>query len=262
MKLPTIVTIDIETAPINGHVWGIWEQNLGLDMIGDDWTILSYAYKYLDNSKTFYADAGGRGIDQVRNDAELMRGLWEVLNAADIVVGHNVKKFDLKKINARMFEAGLPPYSPVRVIDTLSSAKTHFAFTSNKLEHLADKTGTPKLKHKKFPGFELWKECLADNPKAWAEMKRYNVRDVVATEKLYVMMRPWIANHPNLGAYSETTDEHECPKCGSTNTHREGVRVLQQGRYHRYQCGDCGGWSRGKELVIPLAKRRKMLVPS
>lgn len=264
MRRPKIVTLDIETAPLESYTWGLWDQNVGLDMIKTEWSILSYAAKTLGAKGVTYRDTGGRGVANVRDDRGLLADIWDVLNEADIVVAQNGKRFDLRKINARLLMQGFSPYSPVRVIDTLSAAKAHFGFTSNKLawmsKHLTD---APKSEHKKFPGFELWAECLKDNPKAWAEMKKYNMRDVVATEKLYKRLRPWISNHPNLGAYSPTTEEHPCPKCGSEETQKRGVTTTQQGQYHRYQCTACGSWSRGKDKVHPTKKNRKnLLVPS
>lgn len=261
MKEPKILTLDIETAPMKSYHWGLWDQNIGLDMIGDDWTILAYAAKWYGKKPILYNDVSLTGLG-VRNDTILVTELWDLLNDADIVIGHNAKKFDIKKVNARLLANSFRPYSPVRVIDTLTSTKAHFAFASNKLEYLSGKlTTNKKLKHKRFPGFELWAECLKSNPEAWSDMKKYNKRDVVATEELYTVLRPWISNHPNMGAYSDTTEQHSCPKCGSHNTQKNGVRVTQQGRYHRYQCTDCGGWSRGKEMVVSKAARAKMLVP-
>jgi predicted RNA-binding Zn-ribbon protein involved in translation (DUF1610 family) len=158
-----------------------------------------------------------------------------------------------------MLMHGLPPYSPVRVIDTLEVSKRHFAFTSNKLAWLSKYlTDTPKSEHRKFPGFDLWSEVMKDNPKAWAEMKKYNIQDVIATEELYVKLRPWISNHPNLGAYS-AGEEPRCPACGNTHLQARGVTVTQQGKYARYHCQDCGKWSRGKVMLLPLSKRRSML---
>lgn len=262
MSPPRVVTLDIETAPLESYTWGLWDQNVGLDMVKAEWTILAYAAKWHGTKGVIYNDAGGRGVLKVRDDRHLLRGLWAVLNDADLVVAQNGKKFDIKKINARLVMAGLPPYAPVRVIDTLQAAKTVFGFTSNRLEWMSKHlTNTPKSAHKKFPGFELWRECLADNPAAWAEMKKYNIRDVVATEKVYEKLRPWITNHPNMGAYSPTTAAHSCPKCQSAATQKRGVAVTQHGRYHRFQCNACGGWSRGKEMVVGKAERMKMLVP-
>lgn len=260
MKEPRIITLDIETAPMKSYHWGLWEQNIGLDMIGDDWTILSYAVKTYGKSGVMYHDTTAR--TSLRDDSALVKELWHLLNDADIIVGHNARSFDIKKINARLLCNGFGPYSPIRVVDTLTSTKANFSFPSNKLEYLTGKlTENKKLKHKRFPGFELWAQYLEANPKAWHDMKVYNKRDVVATEELYTLIRPWITNHPNMGAYSPTTVAHACPKCGSHDTAKNGVRVTQQGRYHRYQCNACGGWSRGKEMVLSLAERRKMLVP-
>lgn len=257
MSLPKVLVLDIETAPIEAYVWGLWEQNVGLDMIKSDWTILSYCAKWLDKKGLIYRDV--REQKDVRNDKHLLGDLWTLLNEAEIVVAQNGQKFDIKKINARLIQAGFPPYAPLRVVDTMLAARRHFGFSSNKLAFLSDKlTSSPKSSHKKFPGFELWAECLKGNLAAWNEMEKYNKRDVVATEQLYVRLRPWIHNHPNLGAYQVPTKEHACPKCASTATQKRGLSVTQQGQYHRYQCQKCGGWSRGKERVLATTDRMKL----
>lgn len=254
-----ILTIDIETAPIESYTWGIWEQNVGLDQIKTEWSILAFAAKWIDKKAVIYADTSGRGAAKVRDDKPLVKALWALLDEADIIVAQNGARFDLKKINARLVMHGFGPYSPVRVIDTLLVAKKHFGFTSNKLEWQSKYlTDSPKSKHKTFPGFELWLECLADNPKAWAEMRKYNIQDVISTEKLYLKQRPWIAQHPNLGTYSDRA-EASCPKCDSTNVQARGFQVLQQGRYQRFHCQSCGGWSRGKTMLIPLKTRKEKL---
>ena len=260
MSKAKILTIDIESSPIEAFVWGLFEQNVGLPQIKTEWTILSYAAKWLGKREIFYADTSGRGADLVRDDSVLMTGLWELLDEADIVVAQNGKKFDIKKINARLIMHGHGPYSPVRVVDTLLVARKYFSFTSNKLEWLSEKlTDSPKSKHRKFPGFELWTECLKDNPKAWVEMRKYNIQDIRSTELVYLKQRPWIANHPNLGAY-ETGGEHSCPSCGSTNIMKNGFATLQQGRYQRFSCRDCGSQSRGKQSLILPSKRKTMRV--
>ena len=175
------------------------------------------------------------------------------------MVAQNGQKFDIKKINTRLKFHGYGPYSPIRIIDTLLVAKRSFGHTSNKLEWQSSQfTDTPKSKHKKFPGFELWAECLKDNPEAWAEMRKYNIRDVRATEKLYLRQRPWIVNHPNLSTFGER-DGASCPKCQSQNLQARGWAVLQAGRYQRFQCNDCGGWARGKVMTDSIQVRRERL---
>jgi hypothetical protein len=176
-----------------------------------------------------------------------------LLDKADIVVAQNGKRFDIPRLNSRLIQSGYGPYSPVRVVDTLQVAKAQFGFTSNKLAWTSERlTDAPKSKHKKFPGFELWEQCLKDNPAAWAEMKKYNIQDVVATEKLYKKLRPWINNHPNLGVYRSGDGKdlpHVCPSCASSNVVKWGAYATQQGSYQRYHCKECGGWSRGRKKV-------------
>lgn len=257
---PRIVTLDIETAPLEVASWGLWEQNIGLEMVGTDWSILSFSAKWLGDKKVIYADTGGRGVKKVRDDRGLLTKLWEILDQADVVVMQNGTAFDIKKINARLIQSGFKPYSPIRIIDTMLSAKRHFGFTSNKLAHLSEKlTKTKKLAHKRYPGFSLWSACLKDDPKAWAEMKRYNVADTVATEELYLVLRPWIVGHPNIAAYNDDEDV-QCPKCSGKNLHRRGRAVSNSGSYPRFQCKDCGGWARGKSSSLSKEKRRALLV--
>jgi hypothetical protein len=102
---------------------------------------------------------------------------------------------------------------------------------------------------------------MADEAGAWKEMRKYNKRDVVATEKVYLRMRPWIDAHPNLGVGS-SAEKPVCPRCGSKQVQLSGTRTTQAGRYPRFQCVSCGGWSKGKTMLMPLAERRRLLVPA
>ncbi len=146
----------------------------------------------------------------------------------------------------------MPPYSPVRIIDTYLTARRFFGFTSNKLAWLSKYLApSKKSDHREFPGIELWIECLKDNPRAWRAMRLYNAQDVVSDEQVYLRIRPWIENHPNLVTYTDS-DVARCPKCTSTRLLSNGYRVNQTGRYRRLQCQACGGWAfekaRGKLL--------------
>ena len=55
---PRVLLFDIETAPILGYVWSLWEQNVGLNQIHSDWYVLSWAAKWLGDSadKIMYMD--------------------------------------------------------------------------------------------------------------------------------------------------------------------------------------------------------------
>lgn len=171
--------IDIETAPILGHVWSLWKQNVGLNQIKEDWYIMSFCAKWAGENEIIYED----GRDTPEDDYSMLLTLHKLLDQADYVVAHNGDRFDIKKIKARMILNGISPPSPFKSIDTLKIVKKEFAFTSNKLAYLTDKLcTTKKLDHAKYAGFTLWTECLRGNDDAWEEMREYNIVDVTSSK--------------------------------------------------------------------------------
>lgn len=255
---PNILILDIETAPVLGSVWSLWKQNVGLNQIAADWFIMSWCAKWLGEREVHYFDQrnckGG-----YEKDAFILGKIWEMLDQADIVVAHNGRSFDVKKLNARFILNGMRPPSPFKVVDTLEIAKARFKFTSNKLEYLTDKlcTEKKKLKHAKFPGFELWKECLAGNPEAWDEMRDYNIEDVLSLEELYMILRPWDERHPNVNVFDDL-DNMRCRVCGSDELYPRGWYHTNSGQYKRFQCA-CGAWNRSRYTLNTTCKRKELL---
>jgi uncharacterized protein YprB with RNaseH-like and TPR domain len=254
---PRILLFDIETAPIIGYVWGLWDQNVGLNQIKSDWHVLSWAAKWKGETKIMYQDQ--RAISNIENDKALLGQIWKLLDAADVVVTQNGKKFDVKKLNARFIFHGFKPPAPFKHIDTLVMAKRYFGFTSNKLEYLANtlKTKTKKMSRREFDGFDLWKECLAGNKKAWREMERYNKADVLALEQVYEKMIPW-DNSVNFNIFRDQIDQ-VCT-CGSSHFQRRGFDYTTSGKYQRFQCVECGSWTRGKTNLLSKDKRASLKV--
>lgn len=255
MTAPKIVTLDIETFPNLVFTWGLFKQMVGVNQIVRDWSLASICWKWMGEKQTHYVDCEADPL----NDRDVLDRAWAVLDNADIVIGQNSKHFDIRKLNARFIEAGMRPPSPYKQIDTKVEAAKVAMFTSNRLEWLAAHlTDVPKDKHKDFPGFELWSECLKGNPKAWAAMRKYNPRDVVATEKLYLKLRPWIVGHPNIAVY-DNDGTQRCPKCGSTKLQHRGIATTQIGVYQRLHCKSCGGWSRTRFDTQTKDQRRALL---
>lgn len=259
-----IVTLDIETAPLVGFTWGTWKQTIGLNQILCDWSILSYCAKWFGKREVLYNDCAGRGESLatqdfgVRDDRHLLTELWEILDKADLVIMQNGVKFDRRKINARFILAGMQPPSPYRIIDTMLEARKVAAFTSNRLAWLSEfLTDTKKDEHREFPGFELWTECLKDNPRAWKVMRKYNCRDTPATEKVYLKLRPWIDRHPNVAAYDDS-EKVRCPKCGGAVV-KNGNKPTNTGMYQQYRCKVCGGHARGRYTQNSITKRKSLL---
>lgn len=148
------------------------------------------------------------------DDLRILKELHKVLNEADIVVAHNGIRFDMPKINTRFVVNNLSPTSPYRQIDTLQVARKQFGFSSNSLDALATFFGFP---NKDPHDFLLWKSCLGGDKVALQRLLKYNIKDVEILEKIYLKLRPWIKNHPNVNVIEEG---NACPHCGSTSIKR------------------------------------------
>jgi DNA polymerase elongation subunit (family B) len=242
---PKILAIDIETTPILGYTWGMYQTNV-LHPV-KDFTLLCYAYQWVgDDDVLFARKKRGNGSDR-----ELARSLYRLLDEADIVVAHNADRFDIRKIQARLVVHGLNRPSFFQTVDTLKVTRRNFGFGSNRLKHLAETFDLPrKLENR---GFALWLEVMADDPDAWAEMESYNVQDVVTLVALYRRLLPWIDNHPNLGHWADTA---VCKACGSADLVRRGWALTRAGRYQRFRCLTCGSWSQSprRSDAVPVLR--------
>lgn len=232
-----ILHIDIETSPILGYSWKKWDTSI--IHIVDDWHLMSFAWKWGHEKKVHVL-----GTDTV-TEKKLTKEIRELLDYADIVVGHNGDRFDVKKVQAKMMEFKIKPPSPFKTVDTLKIAKLHAAFSSNKLDDLSQKLMLGKKVD--TGGFSLWMDCMKGCPKAWAKMKAYNKHDVTLLEALYLELRPWMPRHPNLGVHSGSDDV--CGTCESDSLQWRGYYHTNTGSYPRFQCQKCFTWGRSRKAV-------------
>jgi len=259
---PRVLVADIETFPVKAYVWSLFKQNVGVDMIEDDFKLMSFCGKWLQDPAYFYIDnrdaAGGP-----RDDTDQGVAAWSILAETDFVIAHNGKKFDLRKLRARFAMLGLAPLPPVHVVDTLHLNASAFAFDSQRLAFVSKYfSETEKDKHAKFPGFEMWKQCMADNIEAWKANQKYNLADVTSTEEMYLALRGWYTNAPNFGPYfdNQGDEDFRCPNCGSSHVHKSKVRRTNLGIYQQYHCQGCGAYPRGRYMVVGKAERSHILV--
>jgi hypothetical protein len=250
---PKILFLDIETSPIVAYTWGPkWETNL-IECLEQS-QILCYSAKWLNGKQVTKGLIDYTGYKKnVIDDKKMVLDIYNLLDKADIVVTQNGIAFDHKVINARLLKHKLSPPSPYKMIDTRIEAKRYLKLPSYSLDDMGKYFDIgKKVSHE---GFELWKNCILGDKKAWNLMKKYNAKDVLLAEQLYLKIRPFIKTHPNLNSY---TDKGKCPKCGSENVHANGYIVNSSAKYHRAHCQSCGGWFRfGKPIKNTRPKDRQ-----
>lgn len=252
-RMPKILILDIETAPLKAFIFNLWKQNITIDKIISDWFCICWSAKWLMKPEIMW-DCVNPNEAINEDDSRILGHLRELLNEADIVVTHNGDRFDLPKINTRLLLNGFTAPTPYQSIDTCRIVKNQFSFASNKLDFLATKFNLP---NKLETNFELWVKCVEGDEYALKEMVKYNQYDVELLENVYLRLRPWIKNHPNLGLYMEAM-EKVCPNCGSTHLTLESHYYTNTNKYEVYRC-KCGALSRVRTPITTKETRDNLL---
>lgn len=176
-KPPKILTLDIETSPALIWAWDVYETNA--IKVEKQWSILCIGYKWKGKKvKILYG-----------KEKDIARKIRDLLDEADIVIGHNHKKFDLKKINTKILKYGIPPPSTYKTVDTLTNARKYLGLLSNKLGDIGE---FYEIGEKIRTDKELWFDYMNGIKSRQRQMHRYCMNDVVLTEKWYDLLLPWL----------------------------------------------------------------------
>lgn len=251
-RLVKVLVFDIETSPLLSFVYQkeVWKARVNNDKIVSDWMVLCWSAKWL-GSVDILSDKITPKEVASENDSRVTKSLWNLFDEADILIAHNARGFDIPNMNTKFIVNGLNPPSPYKVIDTLDVARKQFGFTHNNLDYLCKLFGLPqKIK----TDFSLWKGCMFGDQDSLDSMEAYNRGDVSILEELFLKLRPWIINHPNLSLYYNDNNQR-CCNCGSPNVVKldDKFYYTSVGKYEVYRC-ECGALSRGRKTVIGKTK--------
>jgi DNA polymerase elongation subunit (family B) len=221
---PKILIVDIETSPHLVYSWGLWKQDINPEQLVKASEILCWGATWYGKRGYYYDNLFQKSM---------IKNIRDGLDEADIVVHYNGKKFDVPIINTAILKAGLKPPSPYKQVDLLGVVKSKFKFPYSRLGFVCPDLGLSEKEH--HEGFSLWKKCMEGDKKAWATMKKYNLKDVEITEALYTKLKPWIDNHPRL-----YDDPRTCPYCNSSKVYRKQSKIALKHRYIQFHCQSCG----------------------
>lgn len=189
-----ILLYDIESFPNLAWIWNRYEQNAIGDMERTK-HIASFAWKWLGEKNTHWL--GLPSFKRYRTNPDdtkpLTLALLNVINEADIAIGHNIDSFDDRMANTEFWKHDVVP-KPHKSIDTLKIVKKFFKLDSYKLDDVCHFLGIGrKLKH---AGFGMWRGCINGDSSSWKEMEMYNRHDVdPLLEGLFLREREWILAH-------------------------------------------------------------------
>lgn len=246
---PRTIIFDVETSHDILASYGLREQYHSPDNILQDWWMICAKWKWhggkriygtcvLDDMKRFKKDCS--------DDYIVIKALHELMSDVEVVVGHNVHKFDWKMFYARVMFHRMKPLPIPVFVDTLKEVKKIAALRSNSLKHCARYFNlTPKIEHSRRMGLRI----LRGDIEATQECYDYCGGDIVTTEEFYDFIRPHMVSPPvNLNLWR--ADGIECCRdCGGTHLNVHKKKITRTGFYKQYQCQDCGAINAGIKRV-------------
>lgn len=169
---------------------GEWLRGADLDK---EYYIISWAASYLDSKKVF---SGCVTQEQAQNwtDKEILQPLYDLLSSADVIAGHNVDAFDLKKVNTRLLINGIQPIlgndgKKKKTFDSLKIARSNFAFEDNGLDALCKRFG---IKGKDKITDDDWQRIVREgDEKTLRKVDKYCRGDVKNGKELLKIFLPY-----------------------------------------------------------------------
>lgn len=230
--------LDIETSPNTAHIWGLRDQYINPSHLLESSYVLCWAAKWLDSDEVMF-----ESINSTK-EKTMLKKIHQLISEADTIIHYNGTRFDMPVLNKEFLLHEMLPPAPYKQLDLLKVVRKEFRFASNKLDHIAQRLDLGKKTD--HEGYTLWVKCMNKDKEAWEKMKEYNKQDVLLLEKLYYRLLPWIGKqHPNRNLF----DGEGCSTCGSHKLQRRGYSYTITGKFQRFQCTDCGSWSKGTKSV-------------
>jgi len=182
------------------------------------------------------------------DDSTICQSAYNELKHLDMVVYWFGDRFDWTFINSRLSINGmktLPPTFPS--VDLWKTAKYSMRFRSNRMDAVAQSYRLPERKQE--TSYDHWAKANRGCEEAIRYLTTYCQQDVNVLRHLYEKMRPLVKQHPNVNMNTNMAQE-ECPVCGSTHLVDFGHHYTRTQKYKRYQCNDCGAFSRQRGTTL------------
>jgi hypothetical protein len=243
-----VMPLDIETAPMEAFIWDGKVEYVGHDMVEQHTTVLCASYRDPLDKKIKTTAVSPSTAKTVRNDRAVCKKVHDLLTYCGeeniIVLAQNGDRFDLPKLKARFIYYRFRPLPPISSIDTLKLLK-QFRFDYNRLDFI-DKHlhGIGKVETRGFP---MWRDIISTRStpqrrkQAMKEMLSYCEGDILALERTYETLEPYVTLPHNMNLWQRTYDK--CPSCG-----KDGLRYAEKPHftktraYRRMSCKYCRKW--------------------
>lgn len=250
---PKILFYDIETRPLLAYIWRLGEQVVRhhqLSEHGDKYGIICISYAWNDGKPARVIHWGYNEQDS----GHVVREFDKIIRQADITIGKNSDRFDVKHINTQRLLHNLPPLPEwTEYTDDLEKQlRKYFIFPSQGLDYISKELG---LGGKVKMEFQDWVDIVEKkSKKAFVKMCTYNKKDVEDTRTIWNRVKAHIKPKLNLSVFS---GQFCCRNCGSRNLTKAGIKRNGRSTYQMWFCKGHNGYA-GRVLIRSKLKVTKL----
>jgi len=171
-----ILYLDIETSKSLYYSYGakVPSKYLRADDLVKEWFMICWSASYV-GKDTVWSQSVTPQAARDWDDSKIVKRLWELMNAAEIISGHNVQGFDFKRCNTRFVKHGLPPIVGKKYLDTLKVVRSALALNHNNLDYVAKWYG---MEGKEHVTDDDWRAALKGDKPTLDKILHYNITDV------------------------------------------------------------------------------------
>lgn len=252
---PRILFYDIETKPLLAYIWQLGEQVVRHPQLatgGDSHGIICISYAWNDGKPAKTIDWGYEAQDTGR----VIRAFDKIIKQADMTIGKNSDRFDVKYINTQRLIHNLPPLPEwMDYTDDLEKqVKKYFTFPSRSLDYISKAMG---LGGKVKMEFQDWIDIVEKlSRQSFEKMLRYNRKDVEDTRTLWDKLQPYIKPNLNMATFY---GDFRCTNCGSQDLKKDGIRHKGMTTYQTFFCKSHNGYA--GRMVIKSEEKTTRIRP-
>lgn len=246
-----ILTYDIETSPVTAYIWRPGKQVVRHNQLVSSNNInkiICISYCWNDGKP---AKVIGWGFHK-QDTASIIKKFDKIIQSADITLGKNSDRFDLKHINTHRMLAGLDgmPEWASRTEDLEKQLRRHFALPSYSLDYISELLG---FGGKNKMEFSDWIDIIEKRDiSKYHKMLEYCRKDVEDTRAVWEHCEKHFTPK-----WNRSNGKHACILCGSNNIIKVGKVVRGKTMYQRFKCrAHCG--DAGYAPVLASGKLGKM----
>jgi uncharacterized protein YprB with RNaseH-like and TPR domain len=214
-------------------IWDIESSHLKADWA----TVLCIGWKWYGNHAMHVPslmDYPGWKRD-VTDDRKLIKTFHDVMMEAEMLVTYFGKGFDIKIMQSKFLEYGLPVLPNIPHVDLFYTVKSNMTLTRKSMDNVAHYLNLDA--EKTHLSGTIWKRAMAGHVESMRYVIKHCRADVLVLEELYTRLRPLVRMHPRVAGWGP------CRNCGSTDLQRRGIALtVTQGTRYRVRCNQCGAW--------------------